>query len=170
MRVCVCGFGFYNSVIPNFYTFRVLVCFQIHWSAALPFRKFYLNSKMTGRSKMADILMSFWPKGKSGFRAFLFWWTKRAPTRVEALVLLSLLIANTQCDLYSTPRFPFSEAKVTCCSAFAVICRLKSYTYSTHGLQKQDFICRVPEYPDVTVTIPASVVHKNGDFQLTLKV
>ena len=82
----------------------------------------------------------------------------------------SLLITDTQCDLSSAPRIPFSEAKVTRCSVFAVICRLKSYTYSTHGRRKRDFICRVPEYPDVTVTIPASVVQKNGDFQLTLKV
>ena len=95
---------------------------------------------------------------------------KKLPRVSRPLVHLSLFIADAQCDLHSTPRIPFSEAKVTCCSVFAVICRLKSYTYSTHGQRKEDFTCRIPEYPDVTVTIPASVVHKNGDFQLTLKV
>ena len=96
---------------------------------------------------------------------------QKEPPRVSRpLVHLSLFVADTQCDLYSTPVIPFSEAEVTCCSVFAVICRLKSDTFSTLGLGKQDFTCRVPEYPDVTVTIPASVVHKNGDFQLTLKV
>lgn len=92
------------------------------------------------------------------------------PRVLRPLVNLFFLIADTQCDPYSTPRIPFSEAKVTRCSVFAVICRLKTYTFSTQGQEKQDFSCTVPEYPDVTVTIPASVVHKSGDFQLTLKV
>ncbi|XP_078368668.1 uncharacterized protein LOC144652516 isoform X2 [Oculina patagonica] len=77
---------------------------------------------------------------------------------------------DVQQDPSSKPRVPFAEAKVTCCSAFAVICRLKSYTFSTNDKGTCDFTCKVQEYPDVSVTIPASVVHENRDFLLTLKV
>ncbi|XP_078368375.1 uncharacterized protein LOC144652233 isoform X3 [Oculina patagonica] len=78
--------------------------------------------------------------------------------------------ADIQQDPSSKPRVPFAEAKVTCCSAFAVICRLRTYTFSTNAQGKCDFTCKVQDYPDVSVTIPASVVHENMDFLLTVKV
>ena len=124
---------------------------------------------------LSNLLVSFWRKGRSELRVLLCKYfrdceQKEFPRVSRTIVHLFFINADTQRDLCSTPRIPFSEAKVTRCSVFAVICRLKSYTYSTHGQRKQDFTCRVPEYPDVTVTIPASVIQKNGDFQLTLKV
>ncbi len=82
----------------------------------------------------------------------------------------SFFTADIQDDPSSKPEIPFAEAKVKCCSAFAVICRLKSYTYSTPADDDRDFTCIVHEFPDVSVSIPASVVHENKEFQLTLKV
>ncbi|XP_078368659.1 uncharacterized protein LOC144652510 isoform X2 [Oculina patagonica] len=78
--------------------------------------------------------------------------------------------SDTQHDPSSKPRVPFAEAKVTCCSAFAVICRLRTYTFSTNALGECDFTCKVQDYPDMSVTIPASVVHKKRNVQLFLKV
>ena len=54
------------------------------------------------------------------------------------------------------------------CSTFAVVCRVKCYTYS--ALENRDLNCIVEEYPNVSVTIPMSVVNANKDLQLTLKV
>ncbi|KAL9978768.1 hypothetical protein ACROYT_G016323 [Oculina patagonica] len=77
--------------------------------------------------------------------------------------------SEIQGDLSSKPTAPFAEAEVTCCSTFAVICRLKSHTYSANALDNRDFTCIVQEYPNVSVTIPASAVHAHQEFQLTLK-
>ena len=78
--------------------------------------------------------------------------------------------AEIQGDISSKPIPPFAEAKVTCCTTFAVICRLKSYTYLACDLENSNFTCIIQEHPDVSVTIPGSVVQANKELQLTLKV
>ncbi|XP_022803161.1 uncharacterized protein LOC111340569 isoform X2 [Stylophora pistillata] len=72
-------------------------------------------------------------------------------------------------NLLSRLRVPYAEARVTRCSTYAVLYRLKSHTYLIDHSRNQKFTCRIPEYPDVQVTIPAEIVTK-GNLQLTLKV
>lgn len=67
--------------------------------------------------------------------------------------------------------FPFAEAEtVTACSSFAVIWRLKSFTFHKLSPQTSDFTCTVSEFPGVSVTIPHSSVPSSENFSVTLKV
>ena len=66
--------------------------------------------------------------------------------------------------------FPFAEAEtVTACSSFAVIWRLKSFTFYKLSPQT-DFTCTVSEFPRVGVTIPHSSVPSSEHFSVTIKV
>lgn len=65
----------------------------------------------------------------------------------------------------------FAQAKITSFSMYAVICRLKSYKFSTETLANSpEFTCTVPAYPDVSVTVPMRSLPSNEDFTLTMKV
>ena len=67
--------------------------------------------------------------------------------------------------------FPFAEAEtVTACSSFAVIWRLKSFTFYKLSPQVSDFTCTVTEFRGVSVTIPHSSVPSSENFSLTIKV
>ena len=67
---------------------------------------------------------------------------------------------------------PFAEATcpVTGHSCFAVIRRLESFQFSRHTSVAPEFTCIVPEYPDLSVTIPCNSVPANEDFCVTIKV
>ena len=67
---------------------------------------------------------------------------------------------------------PYAEApcSITRHSSFAVIWRLKSFHFSRHTSLSPEFTCVVPEYPDVSVTIPCNSVPADQDFRLTIKV
>lgn len=67
--------------------------------------------------------------------------------------------------------FPFAEAEtLTDCSSFAVVWRLKSFTFYKLSPQASDFTCTVTEFPGVTVTIPHSSVPSSENFSVTIKV
>ena len=68
--------------------------------------------------------------------------------------------------------FPFAEATCTITrhSSFAVIWRLKSYQFSRHTSVTPELTCVVPDYPNVSVTIPCNSVPTKEDFSLTMKV
>ena len=66
--------------------------------------------------------------------------------------------------------FPFAEAKITTYSSFAVIWRLKSFTFPGSSSTTTDFTCTVPDYPGVSVSTPWSAVPESANFSLTLKV
>ncbi|XP_022806861.1 uncharacterized protein LOC111343925 isoform X2 [Stylophora pistillata] len=72
-------------------------------------------------------------------------------------------------SLLSRLRVPYAEARVTRCSTYAAFCRLKSHTFSVEHTRSQKFICKIPEYPDLQVTIPAKI-ETERNFHLTLKV
>ena len=67
--------------------------------------------------------------------------------------------------------FPFAEAEtVTNCSSFAVIWRLKSFTFLQRSPLASDFTCTVTEFTGVSVTIPHSSVPSRENFSVTIKV
>ncbi|XP_022800759.1 uncharacterized protein LOC111338523 [Stylophora pistillata] len=73
-------------------------------------------------------------------------------------------------DDFAKLRVPYSEAKVTTCGVFAVIYRLKSYIYSTRVSGNEEITHKIPEYPEVSVTIPAENVRDRSNLELILKV
>lgn len=85
---------------------------------------------------------------------------------ITPIIVLFLDVPNAQGDS-SQLRVPYALAKVTCCSTYAVICRLRSYSFSTNTLQSGELLCTIPEYPDVSVRIPPQSV---DFFQLIMKV
>lgn len=66
--------------------------------------------------------------------------------------------------------FPFAEAEITDCSSFAVIWRLKSFTFYTSPSQATEFTCTVTEFPGLCVTIPRSSLPTSEDFSVTIRV
>ena len=67
--------------------------------------------------------------------------------------------------------FPFAETEtVTGGSSFAVIWRLKSFTFYKLVPQTSDFTCTVSEFPGVSVNIPHSSVPPSENFSVTIKV
>ena len=68
--------------------------------------------------------------------------------------------------------FPFAEATcaITRHSSFATIWRLKSFIFTKPKSVTPEFICVVPDYPDVSITIPWSSVPTIEDFTIKLKV
>ena len=68
--------------------------------------------------------------------------------------------------------FPFADAacSITSCSSFAAIWRLKSFIFRKPKTVTAEFTCTVPDYPDVSVSIPWNSVPAIEDFRLTLKV
>lgn len=66
--------------------------------------------------------------------------------------------------------FPFAEAEATRCYSFAVIQRLKSFTFYKASSETTEFTCTVAEFPSVSVTIPQSPVPASEEFSLTIKV
>ena len=69
-------------------------------------------------------------------------------------------------------RLPFAEAICTIArhSSFAAIWRLKSFIFRKLKPVTPEFTCTVPDYPDVSVSIPWNSVPAIEDFWLTLKV
>ena len=66
--------------------------------------------------------------------------------------------------------FPFAEAETTNCSSFAVIWRLKSFTFYKSPSQVTELTCTVPEFPGLCVTIPQSSLPASEHFSVTVKV
>lgn len=63
----------------------------------------------------------------------------------------------------------FVQARITSFSLYAVICRLKSYTFSCdESVKSPDFTCQVPGHPDMSVTIPKTLLPK--DMEVKIKV
>ncbi|PFX14538.1 hypothetical protein AWC38_SpisGene21295 [Stylophora pistillata] len=73
-------------------------------------------------------------------------------------------------DDFAKLRVPYAEAKVTTCGVFAVIYRLKSYIYSTRVSGNEEITHKIPEYPEVSVTISAENVRDRSNLELILKV
>ena len=67
------------------------------------------------------------------------------------------------------PDFPFPVAacKVTQCSTFAVVCRLKSHRHVVTS-QKSELVW--PEFPPAKVTFPKNAVPQEKSFEVTAKV
>ncbi|PFX14994.1 hypothetical protein AWC38_SpisGene20812 [Stylophora pistillata] len=68
--------------------------------------------------------------------------------------------------------FPFAEATCTKTwfSSYAVVWRLKSFVFPKLTSVTPELICSVPDYPNVSVTIPRNSLPTDTDFCLTLKV
>ncbi|XP_022808287.1 uncharacterized protein LOC111345278 isoform X1 [Stylophora pistillata] len=67
---------------------------------------------------------------------------------------------------------PYAEASstITRFSSFAVIWRLKSFRFPKPNSMTPEFICSVPDYPNVSIVIPWNSVPYSPDFCLTLKI
>lgn len=62
---------------------------------------------------------------------------------------------------------PVAETKITQCSTFVVVCRLKSY-FLTVTSESASF--SLPDYSLVKVIIPENAVHETQQFHVTTKV
>ena len=63
--------------------------------------------------------------------------------------------------------FPVAACKITQCSTFAVVCRLKS---RRHVVTSQESELVWPEFPLAKVTFPPNAVPKDESFEVTAKV
>jgi hypothetical protein len=62
---------------------------------------------------------------------------------------------------------PVAETKITQCSTFVVVCRLKSYTFTVTSASAS---LSLPDYPLVKVIIPENAVHATDKLHVTVKV
>ena len=63
--------------------------------------------------------------------------------------------------------FPVAAFKITQCSTFAVVCRLKS---RRHVVTSQESELVWPEFPLAKVTFPQNAVPQDESFEVTAKV
>ena len=66
--------------------------------------------------------------------------------------------------------FPFAEAEITSFSSFAVVWRLKSFTFKNPSTLSSSFPCILSDHPGVSVTFPESSLPTGQTFALTVKV
>lgn len=104
----------------------------------------------------------------------------RAVNRIEKMVrntryyliliyIILFIVEPLRDNCESQSELRFVQARITSFSLYAVICRLKSYTFSSDdSVKSPEFTCQVPEYPDMSVTIPRRSFPK--DVKLTMKV
>ena len=64
--------------------------------------------------------------------------------------------------------FPFAEAEITSFSSFAVVWRLKSYTFKNPWTLSSSFL--LSDHPGVSVSFPESSFPTGQTFALTIKV
>ena len=57
-----------------------------------------------------------------------------------------------------------------CFTSFAAVWRLKSFVFLKTKNLSPAFICTVPDYRNVCISVPWNSVPDNADFSLTLKV
>ena len=62
---------------------------------------------------------------------------------------------------------PVAETKITQCSTFVVVCRLKSYMFT---VTSEFTRFSLPDYPLVKVIIPKNAIHATENLQVTVKV
>ena len=62
---------------------------------------------------------------------------------------------------------PVAETKITQCSTFVVVCRLKSYMFT---VTSESTRFSLPDYPLVKVIIPENAIHSTQKLQVTVKV
>lgn len=62
---------------------------------------------------------------------------------------------------------PVAETKVTRCSTFVVVCRLKSYQFT---ITSEATVLSWPEYPLVRISFPKNAVQEEGELSVTVKV
>lgn len=62
---------------------------------------------------------------------------------------------------------PVAETKITQCSTFVVVCRLKSYFFT---VTSESASFSLPDYSLVKVIIPENAVHATQQFHVTIKV
>ena len=62
---------------------------------------------------------------------------------------------------------PVAVSKITQCSTFAVVCRLKSYE---HTITSQGTELCFPDYPLVRVVFPPNAVEKEEELQVVVNV
>ena len=62
---------------------------------------------------------------------------------------------------------PVAVSKITQCSTFAVVCRLKSYEYTVTS--KGTELC-LPDYPLVRIAFPPNAVEQEEELQVIVKV
>ena len=66
--------------------------------------------------------------------------------------------------------FPFAETEITRFSSFAVVWRLKSFTFENPSTLSSSFPCILSDHPRVSVTFPESSLPTGKTFALTVKV
>lgn len=66
--------------------------------------------------------------------------------------------------------FPFAESEITSFSSFAVVWRLKSFTFQNPSTLSSSFDCILSDYPGVSVTLPVSSLPSEKTFALSVKV
>nr|XP_058941441.1 uncharacterized protein LOC131769742 [Pocillopora verrucosa] len=66
--------------------------------------------------------------------------------------------------------FPFAEAEITRFSSFAVVWRLKSFTFKSPSTLSSSFPCILSDHPGVSVTLPVSSLPTGKTFALTVKL
>ena len=62
---------------------------------------------------------------------------------------------------------PVAETKITQCSTFVVVCRLKSYFFT---VTSESASLSLPDHPLVKVIIPENAVHATEQLHVTVKV
>ena len=64
----------------------------------------------------------------------------------------------------------FVQARITSFSLYAVICRLKSYTFPYDAsVESPVFTCQVSEYPGMSVTIPRRVMSEGMKVEIKVR-
>nr|XP_058963363.1 uncharacterized protein LOC131790198 [Pocillopora verrucosa] len=66
--------------------------------------------------------------------------------------------------------FPFAEAEITSFSSFAVVWRLKSFTFKNPSTMSSSCPCILSDHPGVSVTFPESSLPTGQTFALTAQV
>lgn len=62
---------------------------------------------------------------------------------------------------------PVAETKITECSTYVVVCRLKSHVFA---ITSEPATLTLPDYPLVRVVIPQNAVRANEELHVTIKV
>ena len=87
---------------------------------------------------------------------------------ITALIIMYITVHPT------IPNWTCPSAKASCSkrwfSSFAAVWRLKSFVFPKPTSKTSEFICSLPDYPNVSVAIPWNSLPVDTDFSLTLKV
>ena len=102
-------------------------------------------------------------------RGFFFFFVTRKVNNTFCLIT-DIKDEHSGVDEFPDWLFPFAEAEITSFSSFAVVWRLKSFTFKNPSTLSSSFPCILSDHPGVSVTFPVSSLPTGQTFALTVKV